>query len=94
MTHYYGKRLIYQNLSFDVPKGRILGLLGKNGTGKTTLLNILGGLDHADSGDIVINGISTKDYTDKDWDTYRNHRIGFIFQSYNLMPNLLSLIHI
>ena len=64
-----------------------VAVLGASGSGKTTMLNILGGLDHADSGDIVINGISTKDYTDKDWDTYRNHRIGFIFQSYNLIPH-------
>ena len=64
-----------------------VAILGPSGSGKTTLLNILGGLDHADSGDIVINGVSTKDYTDKDWDTYRNHRIGFIFQSYNLIPH-------
>ena len=62
-------------------------ILGPSGSGKTTLLNILGGLDHADSGDIVINGVSTTDYTDRDWDAYRNHRIGFIFQSYNLIPH-------
>ena len=62
-------------------------ILGPSGSGKTTMLNILGGLDHADSGDIVINGVSTKDYGDKDWDAYRNHRIGFIFQSYNLIPH-------
>ena len=64
-----------------------VAILGPSGSGKTTMLNILGGLDHADSGDIVINGVSTKDYKSKDWDTYRNHRVGFIFQSYNLIPH-------
>lgn len=64
-----------------------VAVLGPSGSGKTTLLNILGGLDHADSGDIVINGVSTSKYKDADWDTYRNHRIGFIFQSYNLIPH-------
>lgn len=64
-----------------------VAILGPSGSGKTTMLNILGGLDHADTGDIVINGVSTKDYKSKDWDTYRNHRVGFIFQSYNLIPH-------
>lgn len=64
-----------------------VAILGPSGSGKTTLLNIVGGLDHADSGDIVINGVSTKRYKSADWDTYRNHRIGFIFQSYNLIPH-------
>ena len=64
-----------------------VAVLGQSGSGKTTLLNILGGLDHADEGDLIINGISTKDYKSRDWDTYRNHRIGFIFQSYNLIPH-------
>lgn len=71
-----------------------VAVLGASGSGKTTMLNILGGLDHADSGDIVINGVSTKDYTDKDWDTYRNHRIGFIFQSYNLIPHQTVLSNV
>ena len=64
-----------------------VAVLGPSGSGKTTLLNVLGGLDRADSGDIVINGVSTADYKSADWDTYRNHRIGFIFQSYNLIPH-------
>ena len=64
-----------------------VSILGPSGCGKTTLLNIIGGLDHYTSGDLVIDNISTKDYTDRDWDTYRNHRIGFIFQSYNLIPH-------
>ena len=64
-----------------------VSILGPSGCGKTTLLNIIGGLDHYTSGDLVINGKSTKSYRDKDWDVYRNHRIGFIFQSYNLIPH-------
>lgn len=62
-------------------------ILGPSGSGKTTMLNIIGGLDHYDSGDLVIDGISTKEYASKDWDTYRNNRIGFVFQSYNLIPH-------
>ena len=64
-----------------------VAILGPSGSGKTTLLNVVGGLDHADSGDLVINGVSTKDYGSKDWDTYRNHHVGFVFQSYNLIPH-------
>ena len=64
-----------------------VAVLGPSGSGKTTLLNVLGGLDHADSGDIIIDGVSTRNYKSSDWDTYRNHRIGFIFQSYNLIPH-------
>lgn len=64
-----------------------VSILGPSGCGKTTLLNIIGGLDHGTDGDLTIDGISTKKYTDRDWDTYRNHRIGFIFQSYNLIPH-------
>ena len=62
-------------------------VLGPSGSGKTTLLNIIGGLDKYTSGDLVINGVSTKDFNDRDWDTYRNHSIGFVFQSYNLIPH-------
>ena len=64
-----------------------VSILGPSGCGKTTLLNIIGGLDHYTSGDLVINGRSTKSYSDRDWDVYRNHRVGFIFQSYNLIPH-------
>ncbi len=64
-----------------------VSILGPSGCGKTTLLNIVGGLDRYTSGDLVINGISTKLYRDRDWDVYRNHRVGFIFQSYNLIPH-------
>ena len=74
-------------VSITFRDSEFVAVLGPSGSGKTTFLNILGGFDHADSGDIVVNGVSTKDYSDKDWDTYRNHRIGFIFQSYNLIPH-------
>ena len=73
-------------VSITFRESEFVAVLGPSGSGKTTFLNILGGFDHADSGDIVVNGVSTKDYTDADWDTYRNHRIGFVFQSYNLIP--------
>ena len=68
-----------------------VSVLGQSGSGKTTLLNIIGGLDHYSSGDLIINGISTKKYKDKDWDTYRNHKVGFVFQSYNLIPHQTAL---
>ena len=68
-------------------KNEFVSILGASGCGKTTLLNIIGGLDHYTSGDLVICGKSTKDYKDRDWDVYRNHRIGFVFQSYNLIPH-------
>lgn len=75
------------NVSITFRDSEFVAVLGTSGSGKTTLLNILGGLDRADEGDIVINGVSTQDYHSSDWDTYRNHRIGFIFQSYNLIPH-------
>lgn len=75
------------DVSLAFRDNEFVAVLGPSGSGKTTLLNILGGLDHTDSGDIVINGVSTSKYKDADWDTYRNHRIGFIFQSYNLIPH-------
>lgn len=68
-------------------KSEFVSILGPSGCGKTTMLNIIGGLDHYTSGDLIINGVSTKKYTDRDWDTYRNHSIGFVFQSYNLIPH-------
>ena len=74
-------------VSITFRPSEFVAVLGPSGSGKTTFLNILGGFDHADSGDIVVNGVSTKDYSDADWDTYRNHRIGFVFQSYNLIPH-------
>ncbi len=73
------------NISFR--QKEFVSILGPSGCGKTTLLNIIGGLDHYTDGDLKIGGVSTKSYTDRDWDVYRNHRIGFIFQSYNLIPH-------
>ena len=73
------------NLTFR--KNEIVSILGPSGCGKTTMLNIIGGLDRYTSGDLVINGVSTKEYKDRDWDTYRNNSIGFVFQSYNLIPH-------
>ena len=72
-------------------QNEFVSILGQSGSGKTTMLNIIGGLDHYTSGDLVINGTSTKEYTDRDWDTYRNHRVGFVFQSYNLIPHQTAL---
>ncbi len=74
-------------VSFNLRKNEFVSVLGHSGSGKTTLLNIIGGLDRYDTGDIVINDISTKEYTDRDWDSYRNHSVGFVFQSYNLIPH-------
>ena len=71
-----------------------VAVLGPSGSGKTTMLNIVGGLDHFDEGDLVIDGISTKKYKDRDWDTYRNNRIGFVFQSYNLIPHQTILANV
>jgi len=71
-----------------------VAILGHSGCGKTTLLNIIGGLDHYTSGDLIINGTSTKEYRDRDWDTYRNHSIGFVFQSYNLIPHQTVLANV
>lgn len=76
-----------KGVSINFRKSEFVSILGPSGCGKTTLLNIIGGLDRYTSGDLIINGKSTKLYTDRDWDVYRNHRIGFIFQSYNLIPH-------
>ena len=81
------KQTALNKVSVSFRKSEFVSVLGASGSGKTTLLNIIGGLDKYDSGDIIIDGISTKKYTDRDWDTYRNHRIGFVFQSYNLIPH-------
>ncbi|MBO7736759.1 MAG: ABC transporter ATP-binding protein, partial [Clostridia bacterium] len=76
-----------KGVSLNFRKNEFVSILGPSGCGKTTLLNIIGGLDHYTDGDLVISGKSTKAYRDGDWDSYRNHRIGFIFQSYNLIPH-------
>ena len=73
------------NITFR--KNEFVSVLGPSGCGKTTMLNIIGGLDRYSSGDLIINGVSTKEYKDRDWDTYRNNSIGFVFQSYNLIPH-------
>lgn len=75
------------SVSLEFRSNEFVAVLGPSGSGKTTLLNIIGGLDRYDSGDLVINGVSTKQYTSRDWDTYRNHTVGFVFQSYNLIPH-------
>lgn len=81
-------------VSVTFRENEFVAVLGPSGSGKTTFLNILGGFDHADSGDIVVNGVSTRDYGDAEWDTYRNHRVGFIFQSYNLIPHQTILANV
>lgn len=83
--------LALNNVSLSFRKCEMVAILGQSGCGKTTLLNIIGGLDRATDGELFINGISTKKYVDKDWDKYRNNNIGFIFQSYNLIPHLTVL---
>lgn len=75
------------SVNLEFRSNEFVAVLGPSGSGKTTLLNIIGGLDRYDSGDLVINGVSTKQYTSRDWDTYRNHTVGFVFQSYNLIPH-------
>lgn len=75
------------DVSISFRENEFVSILGHSGCGKTTMLNIIGGLDHCTSGDLIINNISTKKYKDRDWDAYRNHSIGFIFQSYNLIPH-------
>ena len=82
------------HVSLNLRDNEFVAILGPSGSGKTTLLNIIGGLDRYDSGDLVINGISTKKYKDRDWDSYRNHTIGFVFQSYNLIPHQTVLANV
>ncbi len=84
------------DVSLNLRENEFVSILGPSGSGKTTLLNIIGGLDRYDEGDLIINGVSTKNYKDRDWDTYRNHAIGFVFQSYNLIPhqNILSNVEL
>ena len=81
-------------VSLTLRDNEFVAILGPSGSGKTTLLNVIGGLDRYDSGDLIINGISTKKYTDRDWDSYRNHTIGFVFQSYNLIPHQTVLSNV
>lgn len=82
------------NVSLNLRDNEFVAILGPSGSGKTTLLNIIGGLDRYNKGDLIINGISTKKYKDRDWDSYRNHTIGFVFQSYNLIPHQTILANV
>ena len=83
-----------KGVSISFRENEFVSILGQSGSGKTTMLNIIGGLDRYDSGDLVINGVSTKQYKDADWDFYRNHSIGFVFQSYNLIPHQTVLANV
>lgn len=82
------------NVSLNLRDNEFVAILGPSGSGKTTFLNIIGGLDRYDKGDLIINGVSTKKYKDRDWDSYRNHTIGFVFQSYNLIPHQTILANV
>ena len=82
------------DVSLSLRDSEFVAILGPSGSGKTTLLNIIGGLDRYDTGDLIINGVSTKNYSDRDWDSYRNHTIGFVFQSYNLIPHQTILSNV
>ena len=91
VTKVYGaggtRRSVLNKVRINFRKSEFVAILGPSGSGKTTLLNIIGGLDKYTSGDLIINEKSTHKFRDKDWDAYRNHRIGFVFQSYNLIPH-------
>ncbi len=83
-----------KGVSIDFRENEFVSILGQSGCGKTTMLNIIGGLDRYTDGDLIIDGVSTKKYKDRDWDTYRNHKIGFVFQSYNLIPHQTVLANV
>ena len=87
-------QLALNDVSIKFRNNEFVSILGPSGSGKTTLLNIIGGLDQYTSGDLIINDKSTKKYKDRDWDTYRNHRVGFVFQSYNLIPHQTALSNV
>lgn len=82
------------HVSIKFRDSEFVAILGPSGSGKTTMLNIIGGLDHFTSGDLLINGVSTKGYNDKDWDAYRNHSVGFVFQAYNLIGHQTILSNV
>lgn len=83
-----------KGISIEFRKNEFVSILGQSGCGKTTLLNIIGGLDRYTKGDLIINGKSTKDFKDKDWDAYRNYSVGFVFQNYNLIPHQTVLANV
>ena len=89
-----GDVVALQDVSLQFRKSEFISILGPSGCGKTTLLNIIGGLDQYTDGDLVINGRSTKHFKDRDWDAYRNHSVGFVFQSYNLIPHQTVLANV
>ncbi len=88
------KQHVLKGISINFRQNEFVSILGQSGSGKTTLLNIIGGLDHYDEGNLIIEGVSTKQYKDKNWDSYRNHRVGFIFQSYNLITHQTILANV
>ena len=88
------EQVALNDVSINFRQNEFVAILGPSGSGKTTLLNIIGGLDRYDSGDIIINNISTKKYSDKDWDSYRNHSVGFVFQNYNLISHQTVLANV
>lgn len=88
------KQTALNGINLKFRESEFVAILGQSGSGKTTMLNIVGGLDRYDSGDLVINGKSTKEFNDRDWDTYRNHSVGFVFQSYNLIPHQTVLSNV
>lgn len=83
-----------KGINIEFRENEFVSILGQSGCGKTTLLNIIGGLDRYTSGDLIINGKSTKQFKDKDWDAYRNYSVGFVFQSYNLIPHQTILSNV
>ena len=88
------KQRALNDINLKFRDSEFVSILGQSGSGKTTMLNIIGGLDKYTSGDLIINGVSTKEYSDHDWDIYRNHRIGFVFQSYNLISHQSALSNV
>ena len=85
------KQQVLKDINITFRKNEFVSILGASGSGKTTLLNIIGGLDVYDSGDLIIDNLSTKNFTKKNWDSYRNYKIGFVFQNYNLISHLSVL---